>query len=80
MAVRIVLNRGAVRSLLRSQEMQADLEKRGARIAAAAGPGHEVESTVGRNRARVTVRTVTDDAAIAEQVHQTLTEAIQAGR
>lgn len=69
-----------VRALLRSREIMADLKRRGQRIDAAAGPGHEVESFQGRNRNRVTVRTTTDKAAIAEQVHKNLTKAISAGR
>lgn len=80
MALRIKLNPAGVRALLRSPEVQADLLKRGARIASAAGPDHEVETTLGRNRARVTVRTTSDAAAIAEQAHKTLTDAIDKGR
>lgn len=78
--VKIQLNRAAVRALLRSAEVQADLRRRAERIAAAAGPGHEVVSYVGKNRARETVHTTTPEAAIAEQVHKNLTNAIKAGR
>lgn len=77
---RVKLNRKGVRELLRSQEMQADLHRRGQRIANAAGPGHESQSRVGRNRARETVRTTTNEAALAEQHHQRLTNALSAGR
>lgn len=80
MAVRIQLDRQAVRALLRSPEVQADLRRRARQIAAAAGPGHEVETFVGRNRARATVRTTTPQAAASERAHKTLTHAIQAGR
>lgn len=80
MTVRVQLNRAAVRQLLRSTEVQADLKRRGEAIAAVAGPGHEVVSTVGRNRARTTVRTVTPQASIAEQAHKNLTNALKAGR
>lgn len=80
MTVRIKLNSPGVRELLRSPEVTADLKRRGQRIAAAAGPGHEVETFQGRNRARVTVRTTTDEAALAEQNHKRLTNALGAGR
>lgn len=76
----VKLNHSAVRDLLRSPDVMADLQRRGQRIAAAAGPGHEVEAFQGRNRNRVTVRTTTNDAAIAEQAHKTLTNAVKAGK
>lgn len=78
--VRIVLNRRGVRELLRSREIQADLERRAQRIAAAAGPGHEVTVEQGRNRARAAVRTDTIDAMISEATDHTLTRALDAGR
>lgn len=78
--IRVQLNRKEVRELLRSPGVQADLERRGQRIANVAGPGHEVQSRVGRNRARTTVRTTTNEAALNEQNYKTLTHAIQAGR
>lgn len=78
--VRIELNRQAVRQLLRSDEVLADLERRGRAVAAAAGPGHEVQPYVGRNRARVTVRTATDEARHAEATGRRLTAAIHAAR
>lgn len=80
MAVRIKLHGPGVRELLRSPEVMADLKRRGDRIASAAGPGHEVETFQGRNRNRVTVRTTTAEAAIAEKYHKRLSNAIGAGR
>lgn len=80
MAFRFVLNRKGVRELLRSNGMMAAVEKPARKIANAAGPGHEVETFRGRNRVRATVRTTTSDAAIAEQAHKNLTNAIKAGR
>jgi hypothetical protein len=80
MAVRIVLNRRGVRELLRSPEILRDLEQRARRIAAAAGPGHEVDSQVGPNRARASVRTDTIDAMLGEATDRDLTRAIDAGR
>lgn len=78
--VRVVLNRGAVRELLRSQEVLADLTRRGKRIAAAAGDGMEVDSAVGAKRARVSVRTATSEARKAEADQRALTRALDSGR
>lgn len=80
MAVRIKLNHNGIRQLLRSPEVSRDLEERARRIAAAAGPGHEVDVTAGPNRARASVRTVTAEAVTAEAVDRNLTRAIDAGR
>lgn len=80
MTVRFVLNRKGVRELLRGAEMQADLRRRAQRIAQAAGPGHEVQVVRGRNRARATIRTATDEAKLAQQQTGNLTNAIGAGR
>lgn len=80
MTVRIKINRAGVGELLKSPEMQADLRRRADRIAAAAGPGHEADSHVGRTRARSTVRTTTVEAMIQQAAHQTLSRAIEAGR
>lgn len=77
---RFELNHDGVAELLKGVEVQADLLARGERIAAAAGPGHEVESFVGRNRARVTVRTETFEAMAAEAEDRNLTRAFGAGR
>lgn len=78
--VKIKLNRPGVRELLRSAEVQADLARRARAIAAAAGPGMEVDTEVGSNRARASVRTVTTDARRREATERALTRAIDAGR
>lgn len=78
--VRIVLNRKGVRDLLRSPEVLADLERRGNRIASAAGAGHRLDSETGPHRARVAIVTDTPEAMIAEATARTLTRAIDAGR
>lgn len=80
MSVKIVVNRKGIRELLRSPEVQADLRRRADNIASAAGPGHEVDSDVGRYRARASVRTDTIAAMVAEATGRTLTRAIDAGR
>lgn len=78
--LKIVLNRRGVRELLRSQEVRRDLERRAEAIANAAGPGHLVDSQVGKNRARASVRTDSIDAMIAEATNRNLTRALDAGR
>lgn len=80
MEVRVVLNRAGVGELLRSAEVKAELERRAARIAAAAGAGNEVESGVGRTRARAAVVTETFEAKHSEAKDRTLTRALDAGR
>lgn len=80
MALRIELNRQGMRELLRSPEVLRDLERRAHNIADAAGPGHEVDSERGRNRARASVRTETIEAMVAEATERRLTGAFDAGR
>lgn len=65
----------------RSPGVVADLIRRGTAIAAAAGPGHGIETNYnGVTRARVTVMTETLEAKKAEATDKTLTRAIGAGR
>lgn len=86
MAVRVKVNRTAVRTLLRSSEMRAELERRARRIAAAADAnagtpgGHRVDSDIGKNRARAAVITATPKAMHQEATKRSLTRAIDAGR
>jgi hypothetical protein len=77
---KFVLNKEGVRELLRSPEIAAHLKDRAEKIAAAAGPGHEVRVDDGPNRARASVLTVTPEAMRAEATNRTLTRAIEAGR
>lgn len=70
-----------MRDLLRSDGVRADLIARARRVAAAAGPGMEVDTDdEGRNRARVTVWTATIEAMVAEARDRSLTRAIDAAR
>ena len=78
--INVRINQAAARELLQSAEVQAELERRGHAIADAAGEGFEVESFVGRRRARVTVRTATYAARKAEATTRALTNALDAGR
>lgn len=80
MPPKVRLNRKGVRELLRSREVLSDLERRANAIAAAAGEGMEVDSEVGRNRARASVRTATREAVLAEAQQRALTRALDAGR
>lgn len=79
-SVRVKLNRAGVVKLLHSAETTADLERRGDRIAAAAGPGHRVDVERNRDRAVVFVTTDTREAREAEAEQRKLTRAIDAGR
>ncbi len=74
------LRRAGVRELLRSEGVLRDLERRARDVAAQAGPGHVVDSKIGRNRARVAVLAVTADARLAEATDRNLTRAINAAR
>ena len=80
MADRVKLNSQGVRDVLRSPAVMAELRRRGNKIAAAAGSGFEVEQYVGRNRARVTVRTATWPARGREARDHILIRALNAGR
>lgn len=77
---KVVLNKKGVRQLLKSPEMQKAMNDRARRIAAAAGPGHAVESDNSGDRARAAVVTRSMAAKRAEAKNRTLTRAFQAGR
>jgi hypothetical protein len=80
--IRVKMNSKGARAILRSAEVQADTERRGRAIAAAAGgePDFEVETQVGANRVRTSVRTATQKAREAEANQRALTRALDAGR
>lgn len=77
---RIVVNGKAIDALLRSPEVVAKLEAMGRAVVARAGPGHDMQTKIGRRRARVTVMTKTYEARRAEATDRTLTRAIDAAR
>lgn len=79
-STKVVLNRRNIRDLLRSETVRADLVRRAENIAAAAGPGHIVDSQIGRTRARAAVITASFEAMHAEARDRNLTRAIDAGR
>jgi len=76
-----IISKGA-REILRSAKVQAELERRGKAIADAAGgePDYEVETRVGANRVRTSVRTATQKAREDESRNKALTRALDAGR
>ena len=77
---KIAIETDEVRDLLRSPEVVADLQRRTRNIAAAAGPGFTASVVVGRNRARGSVITSTQEARMAEARTRALTRALDAGR
>jgi secreted protein with Ig-like and vWFA domain len=76
--VEFTLNRTGVGQILRSKELQDDMDRRGRAVAAAAGPGHESESRKGRTRARARVATTTPAAAARERKTHALVSALDA--
>lgn len=78
--MKIVHNRKAYAALLRSTEMLNEVRARAERIAAAAGPGFEASSMIGRNRARASVRTADVQAIRRNSRDNTLIRSLDAGR
>lgn len=74
------LRRAGIRELLRSQEALRDLERRATAVAGAAGAGHRVVSSIGRNRARAAVIAETPEARRAEALDRNLTRSMNAAR
>lgn len=76
-------NYRAFDAIRRSPEVVADLERRARAIRAAAGgddADFEVETFIGRSRARVTIRTANRAGMLAEARDRALTRAMEAGR
>jgi hypothetical protein len=80
--LRVKWNYPGMGKILRSAEMRADLERRARAIAAEAGgdPDYVADSSIGRTRARASVRTATVAAAREEATDHTLLRALDAGR
>ena len=74
------LNRKAAAQLLNGDQVVADLRRRAQRVAAAAGPGHRIEVSKGKKRARAAVITETFEARSKEARSRNLTSALNAGR
>jgi hypothetical protein len=79
-SIRVEVNSAGIQALLKSAEVQADLESRARKIAAAAGEGMEASSRIGKTRARASVITATRKARLAEATDRALTKALDAGR
>lgn len=73
-------NRKAAAEILKSPAVLADVRARADRVAAAAGPGFEASSMVGRNRARASVRADTFSARVRNSRQNILIRALEAGR
>lgn len=81
-SIRIKLNSAGVKAVLQSPEMQADLQRRGDAMVAAAGgsPDFEAEVSIVGDRAMGRVRTATTEGRLAEAKDRALTRALDAGR
>lgn len=77
---RFELNPPGIGELLKSAEVAADLERRAHAVAAAAGPGHRVESSVTGKRARSAVITDTIEAMVEEATERNLSRSFDAAR
>ena len=78
--VRVEVDRRAVGQFLKSDDVARITAQSGRRIQRQAGPGFEVQTTVGRTRARTAVIAVTYEARLAEARDRRLSGAIGAGR
>lgn len=67
-------------ALMKSPRMQRVIDRKTQAIAAAAGPGYEPSSVVGRNRIHGSVITGTYAARVDNARRQTLLKALGAGR
>lgn len=74
-----MLSKGS-RQVLRSPEVRSETQRRLDAVAQAAGPGFEVEVTVGDERILGAVRPATYDAARREARDRVLTRALDAAR
>lgn len=80
MRAEIKLNSKGISQLLKHDTTRKAAEKRAKAIAAAAGPGYEASSMIGRNRARASVITATPAAARRDAKQGTLLRSAGAGR
>lgn len=77
--VKIQLNRGGVRELLRSPEMQAICTELAQGVAQRCGDGYEVSSFVGVNRANASVIATTKEAVKDNRQNNTILHALGGG-
>ena len=77
---RVKFNYDGFNAVRRSAGVDADLERRAGRVAAAAGEGFEVRRTINPGRVGYLVYADTLEAMEAEATDKALTRAIDAGR
>ncbi|MEQ6899008.1 hypothetical protein [Microbacterium sp. KR10-403] len=78
--VKIKWNRKAFPQLRKERGVMSDLIRRGRAIQAQAGSEYEVSPFTGKNRARVSVAAVTDEAKQKNAKSNDLVRALDAGR
>jgi hypothetical protein len=76
---RVDLDEKGLRAILNGADVRADLERRAARVVAAAGPGHKSSVQQGHDRLRAAVWTDTPAAKKAEADNHSLIRALGAG-
>lgn len=74
--VRVKLNRGGVRELLRSEEMLKECERHARRVASVSGAGYEVSEYTGRNRVNVSIYAESDEAKRDNRKNNTLLKVV----
>lgn len=77
---RIEIRTGAIREVLKSSPVNAELDRRARRIAAAAGAGYEAVDSTGKNRERSAVIASSYKARVDNARNNTLLRALGAGR
>ena len=77
---KVKINSAGARAVLKSAGVQADLDARADRIAAAAGSGYEASTYPWRTRGRSSVITGNGAAMRDNSRNQTLLRAVNAGR
>lgn len=73
-------NRAGMVEFLKSRPVQDMIDRKTQSIAAAAGPGYQASTVIGRNRVHGSVITGTYAARIDNARHQTLLRSMGAGR
>ena len=74
---KIVLYKGGVRDLLRSDEMQAVLQEHGEAIMGRLPEGYEMDDFVGKNRRNVQIKAESLDAIDDNMKNNTLLKAVK---
>lgn len=75
--IKTELNTSGIRQMLQSQESRMICEQVAREIASRAGQGFEVDSSIGRTRARATVFTATTEARRKQAKEHTLQKSLR---